>query len=54
MIVGEDKNKVRNIVSPHLEQFDHLYHDPLNTADYLIIEEQHIKQVMIYCVAPCL
>ena len=41
MIVGEDKNKVRNIVSPHLDQFDHLYHDSLNT-DYLSIGEQHI------------
>ena len=47
MIVGEDKNKVRNIVSPHLEQFDHLYHDTLNTAGYLTIREQQITQVMI-------
>ena len=46
MIVGEDKNKVRNIVSPHLDQFDHLYHDSLNT-DYLFIGEQNITQVII-------
>ena len=46
MVVGEDKNKVRNIVSPHLDQFDHLYHDSLNT-DYLFIGEQHITQVII-------
>ena len=44
MIVGEDKNKVRNIVSPHLDQFDHLYHDSLNT-DYLSIGHHHITQV---------
>ena len=50
MIVGEDKNKVRNIVSPHLDQFDHLYHDSLNT-DYLSIGHHHITQVwwLWYC-----
>ena len=46
MIVGEDKNKVRNIVSPHLEQSDHLYHNSLNT-DYLFVGEQHITQVIV-------
>ena len=44
MIVGEDKNKVRNIVSPHLDQFNHLYHDSLNT-DYLSIGHHRITQV---------
>ena len=44
MIVGEDKNKVRNIVTPHLGEFHHLYSNTIN-SDYISIGSDHIVQV---------
>ena len=29
MVVGEDKNKIRNIVKPNIAEFDRLYHSHL-------------------------
>ncbi|XP_065893590.1 phosphatidate cytidylyltransferase, mitochondrial-like [Dysidea avara] len=43
MIVGEDKNKVRNIVTPHLGEFHHLYSNTIN-SDYISIGSDHIIQ----------
>lgn len=43
VIVGENKNKVRSIVSPLMKQFDHVYHGSLNT-DYLFIGHHHLLQ----------
>ena len=33
MIVGENKNKVSNLVKPNLAEFKQLYHDMLDTTE---------------------
>ena len=49
MIVGEDKNKVRNIVLPHVDKFIQLYQTHLkDLSQYVVLSGNFLHQVYSY------
>ena len=48
MIVGEDRNKVRNIVLPHVDKFIQLYQTHLkDLSQYVVLSGNFLHQVRI-------